>query len=176
MKILHVVFIVGAVVLAFGVTGPYPVLGAGPILLGVGILLIVGAGSVIAVPEDSRGVGRAGYMVTVFIPWLLAGVLVANGVLDHSPEVDYQPVLVKEDFAQPWVLLTVQSWRTGHTTETLYVKTGFSLRTGRLYPSTFYFPGEPVTVGVRSGALGMPWICRISQRDNSITYPSGPSE
>ncbi|HEV2385980.1 MAG TPA: hypothetical protein VGS20_01880 [Candidatus Acidoferrales bacterium] len=177
MRVLHIVFIVGAVVLAFSVTGLYPVVGAGTVLLGVGILLVFAAGIVTSLPKDTVGPMGVGYVAIIFLPWLLAGVLVANGSLDRSREMDYETTVLSQDFSRSgtWDYLKVQSWRPGHSTETLFIKLGFSFHTGKYYPGTFYFPGEPITVGVKAGALRMPWICRVSQGHSHITYPEGPS-
>jgi hypothetical protein len=186
MKILIILFIVGAGALMFCVTGPYPVLGAGPILLGVGILLLFAASTLTTAAKYGGGEGAprksvwgvdgAHYILIALTPWLLAAVLVANGAFDHSQEVDYQTVLVDQDFGRWWDYLTVQSWRPGRTTETLYVKTGFNIHSGRYWPGAFFFPGQPITIGVRSGAFRMPWICRISQGQNNISYPGGPTD
>lgn len=171
MKILHVVFILGAVIAGFFVTEPYPILGSGPILLCVAILAVLAA----AIITTASKVGfRAGpsYILIALLPWFLAGSLIANGALDHSPEVDYQTVLMHQDYGRSYLYLTVRSWRPGRATESLYVKTGFNLRTGKYWPDSYFYEGDAITIGVRSGAFSMPWICRISQRYLSIEYPS----
>ena len=47
--------------------------------------------------------------------------------------------------------LVVRSWRPGRTDESVYINSF----------APFYFRGQTVTVGVRSGALGLPWISSV---------------
>jgi hypothetical protein len=169
VRILRFVFLVGAFALVYSVTAPYPLLGAGPMLLASGTLVLAGAG--IMTMKSKSGLPTASHWFMSLFPWLLAGFLLANGARDHSHEVLYQTVVVTEDFARYWDIVRVQSWRPGHATESLYIKTGFNFRTGSYVPGGFFFDGKPIAVGVRGGALGMPWISTISQGHNDLHYP-----
>ncbi len=131
MRIVYIIFFLGAAALVFSVVGPYPVLGAGPMLLGVIALIVVTAG--VLLNEPGVGGPTARRMFLTLFPWLFAGLFFANGALDHSDAVLYEMVVVKQDFFRSWDVLTVRSWRPGHTTESLYIKTVFSLRTGRFF-------------------------------------------
>jgi hypothetical protein len=91
-------------------------------------------------------------------PWLLACGLLANGALDHSSEVIQQTVVLRTEYRRSWDVVVVQSWRSGRTTESLYIRRPFLFGTGG-----FFLRGKDITVGIRSGALGMPWISRISR-------------
>ena len=168
MRTQIAVFLLGAFALALSVTGPYPLLAAGPTLLGAGLIALVGAGILTMWPADG-GVPSRHALIVVF-PWILAGFIIANGALDHSQEVLHETVALKQDFGRTWDVVTVQSWRPNRATESLYIKTGFSFRT-RKFVGAFFFPGKPVTVGVRIGAVGMPWLSRISQGYNNFYYP-----
>jgi hypothetical protein len=169
VRILLIIFLAGAFVLVFSVTGPYPLLGAGATLLAVGVSFFVGASILAMWPKDVRT--PASHVLIALFPWLLAAFTLANGAWDHSHETLYQTVVVKQDFGRSWDVLTVRSWRPNHTTESLYIKTGFDFRT-RKFVGAFFFEDKPVAVGIRTGAFGVPWISRISQGHNDFYYPA----
>ena len=67
--------------------------------------------------------------------------------------VRHQTVVLESHYYGPtWVI--VQSWRPGEATVTLWVSAW----------TAFFLRGEPVTVGVKSGALGITWISSISRK------------
>ena len=169
MRILRIIFLVGALVVVLSVTGPYPLLGAGPMLLSIGIIIFIGAG-ILTMKTKSEKPSASHLFITLF-PWLLAGFLVVNGARDRSQEDVHQTVVVTEHFGRFWDTVVVRSWRPGRKTESLYLKTGFNLRTGTYFPGRFFFDGKPIAVGVRQGAFGMPWLSTISQGHNDFHYP-----
>src|SRR6266404_1829871 len=82
--------------------------------------------------------------------WLLALCLCAGVILFGTPR---DAAIISRDVALamlPWFLAAA---RPGKPTESLYLDR-FVLFGRR----GFYFPGQPVTVSTRSGALGMPWV------------------
>lgn len=95
----------------------------------------------------------AGYLVTALLPWLAAGWFFANGALDQSEEIRHQTVVVETRYSFRGLRdrLVVRSWRSGRANESIYVSA--------LQP--FFYRGESVTVCVKSGALGLPWISRV---------------
>jgi hypothetical protein len=174
LKLLGVAFILGAFLFAVSVTGPYPLLRAGPALLCVAAVFIVAGKILFSNPKPERI--SFGYATLVLLPWLLAALILMNGALDPEHEILHETVVVKQDFYSPWDVLTVRSWRPGRSTEALYIKTGFSFNSGKWsYTGAFFMSGKPVVIGVKPGAFGIPWISRISQGHNDFYYPRGPA-
>lgn len=100
------------------------------------------------------------YVACSVLPWLLAGLLLANGAADHSQEELHRAVVINSRYYLRGLdIVYVQSWRSGKSNESLYLK-----RSMLFGANGFFLPGESVTVGVKSGALGMAWISRISDR------------
>jgi hypothetical protein len=81
-----------------------------------------------------------------------------NGAFDSSQEILHQTSVVRTVDGRRGSRLIVQSWRPGKPTESLYLNRFFLFG-----HRGFYFPGQPVTVSTRSGALGMPWVSKISR-------------
>jgi hypothetical protein len=129
---------------------------AGPVLLSVAAVYISAGVVLLGAPKDVPAIGKD-VAVAVF-PWLLACGLLANGALDHSSEVIQQTVVLRTEYRRSWDVVVVQSWRSGRTTESLYIRRPFLFGTGG-----FFLRGKDFTVGIRSGALGMPGISRISR-------------
>lgn len=152
-RLLRIVFLVGVAALIVIVRYPYPLLSGQ--LTTLGLLAVCACAGVIlmGVPRDAEVVGRDAFVAG--LPWLLAGVLFANGALDSSAEVLHQTTVVRASYGRRGRSLTVQSWRSGNSTESVYVSSGYFSRNG------FYFPGSTVTIGTRSGALGMVWVTRV---------------
>ena len=155
-RTLRLVFLFGAFLSLYSVLGPYPLLVAGPVLLSVAAVCISAGVVLLGAPKDVPAIGKD-VAVAVF-PWLLACGLLANGALDHSSEVIQQTVVLRTEYRRSWDVVVVQSWRSGRTTESLYIRRPFLFGTGGLF-----LRGKAITVGIRSGALGMPWISRISR-------------
>ena len=154
-SMLRVAFLVGVLAVISGISWPYPLLSGQWMTVGM-LLLCVCVGLVIfGVPRD---VGIAAKdLLLVFLPWFLAAALFANGAFDTSPETLHQTVILRTSYSRRARTLVVQSWRPGNSTESLSVSRGFFSHSG-----SSFSPGQSVTVGVRSGALGMPWVTRIA--------------
>lgn len=167
-KILHAVVLVGLLPGIYCISRPYPLLESGPVLLGAAVLYICAICVVIGAPAEGRGSPK--YWLVALIPWLVAGVCVANGALDHSPEVLHSTEVVNSEYyLRGWNIVNVRSWRPGHTDESLYLKTWLLDSRG------FYLEGQPLTVGVKSGALGMPWLTQVTRVRKPVRRSSGMS-
>lgn len=149
MKILTVVFLFGA--LALGISlHPYQPFDAGSMLLGLFAICITALGVLVTADKDEHV--NAMYLLAALSPWILASVFVVNGALDHSPETRYHTVVIEEHFNRRWMdSIVVRSWRSGRTSESVYVR-GYN---------GFYDPGEGVTVGIKPGALGIAWVSSV---------------
>jgi hypothetical protein len=96
------------------------------------------------------------YYGLVPIPWLLAALLITNGLLDRgAPEIEHERVVGK--FAMAGALpirrLVVTSWREDHRFEHILIdRNAFE----------FLHPGDPVNVKVQEGLVGIPWIAGVS--------------
>jgi hypothetical protein len=156
-RTLRLIFLFDALLSLYSVLGPYPLLVAGPVLLSVAAVCICAGVVLLGAPKDAPVIGKD-VAVAVF-PWLLACGILANGALDHSSEVLYQPVVLRTAYQRRWDLVVVQSWRPGRTTESLYIRRPFLFGRGGFY----FLPGKTIIVGMKPGALSMPWITRVSR-------------
>lgn len=98
------------------------------------------------------------YFGFVPVPWLLAGLLFANGKFDTAPPTRrVAPVVGK--FSMPGVLrgsrLVVLSWRDGRRLERLPVDRDDYDRFQR---------GDTVVVQVQDGVVGIPWVYGVYRR------------
>lgn len=151
MKILRPGFIVGSGVLYYCVVAGYPLLDAGRYLLALFILCFLAGTLLFSASEDDRITPKLS--LASLLPWALAAFFIMNGSFDNSNEVRHQTVVVESHYYGPtWVI--VQSWRPGETTVTLWVSAW----------TPFFLRGEPVIVGLKSGALGITWISSISRK------------
>ncbi len=103
--------------------------------------------------EGERPSGR--HFAAALLPWTIAVICSANGALDHSEETRHATVVVQTRYGSRigGRRLIVRSWRPDHETETIYLSAF----------ARFYFPGQQITIGVKSGALGVPWISSVSR-------------
>ena len=94
------------------------------------------------------------YLTVSLLPWLAAGFFLGNGALDVSPEVRHRTRILKTYYPRRSMRdrLTVQSWRSGRENEIIYV-----------YSDRFFYPGDSVTIAVKPGAFGFPWIVSVSR-------------
>ena len=152
MKILQLVFLFGAFALLYSALRPYPPLSADTVLVALFAICLT-VGGILFTADGDEGV-TAKYLLASLLPWLLAALFLANGALDDSNEIRYQTVVVDSHYGR-WTHdeVVVRSWRSGRTNESFY-----------LSPiKRFFHHGEPITVGVKSGALGISWISSISR-------------
>jgi hypothetical protein len=155
------VFLLGAIA-AVAATSRYPALDLDSILIFIGILFFPTLG--LAMWLERRALRHAEvealkriYYGLVPVPWLLAGLMVANGALDRSsPRIEEAHVVGK--FSMPGAVhsrrLVVTSWREGHRIERVPISRGdFDL----------FSVGDTAEVQVQEGLVGIPWVSGISR-------------
>jgi hypothetical protein len=154
------IFLLGT--LAFVVaSGRYPALDLDGILIFVGVLFVVTLG--LAMWVERRALRHAEveklkrvYYGLIPVPWLLAGLLLANGALDRGDPQNVEARVIGK-FAMrgpvPSRRLVVTSWRAGHRAERISVASGDFDR---------FRLGDLVEVEVRSGLSGIPWVAGVS--------------
>lgn len=162
MRILRFLFILGMFPLEYCVVAPHPVLGCG--LTAIGVLVLAFCAAVLIFDADTDDPVTVKDIFLCLLPWLLAASFVANWTLDKSQETLHQTNVVDTHFGKSWNRVIVRSWRPGRTTDEICFKDTIYLpRSPR-----FFYLGESVTVGVKPGALGMPWVSSVS----SSPYPN----
>ncbi|MFI5058135.1 MAG: hypothetical protein ACHQLQ_08100 [Candidatus Acidiferrales bacterium] len=100
------------------------------------------------------------YAGFVPLPWILAATLVVNGRVDSAKNIAYHPTTVVGSLNMKGIVrgsrrLAVRSWREGHRVERLAVD---------LDDFDRFKMGDPVTVAVEPGALGIPWYYGVYRR------------
>lgn len=150
MKSLQAIFLFGAFALIYCAFRAYPPLSANPLLVVVFAAGLTAGGALFSADKDQHVSTK--YVFASVLPWLLAGLFLANVVLDHSKEIRYQTAVVDSQYAL-WTYqnVVVQSWRSGRTTESFYLH-GYK---------NFLLPGQHLTIGMKTGALGISWISSI---------------
>jgi hypothetical protein len=157
MKKLTSIFLLGCIALLYFAFGPYPPLDSAGTFWGV----FIPSFAVLAmILRDAREEQRATlkHVFAALLPWIFALLFLGNGALDHSEERQYPTVVIETRYSYRSGMrdtLVVESWRPGRKTE--------SLRVGSY--QRFFYSGDRVTVGVKSGALGLPWITSVSRDD-----------
>jgi hypothetical protein len=153
VKILTRVSLVGWIVLICSAF-PYPLVDSQRVFWS--IFLPTFAAAAIFLRGASGKTVTPTYFLAALVPWMLAGLFFANGALDHSAELHYPTVVVETRYSYRSGIrdtLVVRSWRPGRTTESVTVNAY----------QRFFYPGERVTVRVRTGALGLSWISGVSR-------------
>jgi hypothetical protein len=94
------------------------------------------------------------------LPWILAATLLVNGRVDSAKNIAYYPTTVVGSFNMKGIVrgtrrLFVHSWREGQKIESLAVD---------LDDFDRFKVGDPVTVAVEPGALGIPWYYGVYRR------------
>jgi hypothetical protein len=154
--ILRMVFLAGVFALVLCVSRPYPLLDGGATTIWLLALCLCAGVILFGTPRDAAIISRD--VALAMLPWLLAAALLANGAFDSSQEVLHPTSVVRTVYGRHASRLIVQSWRPGKPTESLYLARYFLFG-----HRGFYSHGQPVTVSTRSGALGMPWVSKISR-------------
>jgi hypothetical protein len=100
------------------------------------------------------------YLGFIPLPWILAATLVVNGRLDSAKNIAYYPTNVVDSLNMKGIVrgsrrLVVRSWREGHRFERLAVD---------LDDFDRFKVGDPVTVAVEPGALGISWYYGVYRR------------
>jgi hypothetical protein len=157
MRILRIIFALGVLLAVECVSRPCTLLEARPVLLAFSVLFFCTGGFLFVTERNQQVTPK--YFAAAFVPWLFAVMLVANGKFDPSPELRHETVVIESRYGRLWKVLVVHSWRDGHTNENLYIERTAIFGGGS---ARYFHPGEKLTIGVRQGALGMPWINSIS--------------
>jgi hypothetical protein len=155
-------FLLGAIAFV-AASGRYPALDLDGILIFIGILFFLTLG--LAIWLERRALRHVEvealkriYYGLIPVPWLLAGLLLANGALDHSPARTVQAHVVGKFAMRGWLpsrRLIVTSWRDGHQVERLLVDSGD-------FDSTV--TGDTVDVRMKDGFVGIPWVLDVTPR------------
>jgi hypothetical protein len=135
----------------------YPPLELDGILIFIGVLFFLTLGLAILVERralrhlEVEALKRV-YYGLIPLPWLLAGLLLANGAFDREPpRIQEARVVGKFSMggALPSRRLIVTSWREGHRVERVPVD--------RVNFDSFS-RGDVVEVKVEGGLVGIPWV------------------
>ncbi len=156
------IFLLGAIAVV-AAASRYPPLDSDSILIFIGALFFPTLG--LAIWVERRALRHAEvealkriYYGLVPVPWLLAGLMLMNGALDHSaPHIETVKVIGK--FSMPGAVgsrrLVVTSWLEGHRLERVPVSRGdFDL----------FNVGDTVDVQVQDGLMGIPWVSGVSRQ------------
>jgi hypothetical protein len=156
------IFLLGAIAFVVA-SGRYPALELDGILIFIGVLFFATLALAIWVErralrhEEVEKLKRV-YYALIPVPWLLSGLLLANGALDRSPpHVEEARVIWKFSIPGPVPIrrLIVTSWRDGHRIERIPVgRNDFDLCSN----------GDFVEVTVEDGLAGIPWVAGVSRR------------
>jgi hypothetical protein len=158
------VFLAGSLAFPY-VSQIYPPLDLDLMLVFFGLLFFIAL--TLAVILDRRAQTRQEievlkrvYLGFIPLPWILAATLLANGALDSQKNVAYHSTTVDSRYNMPGIVrgtrrLFVHSWRDGQKIERLAVNSDDYDR---------FRTGDSVAVGVKPGALGIPWYFGVYRR------------
>lgn len=158
------VFLAGSLAFPY-ISQIFPPLDLDLMLVFYGVIFFVALA--IAVVLDRRARNRQDlevlkriYSGFIPLPWILAATLFVNGKLDAKANVIYHPATVDSRYNMRGIVrgtrrLIVRSWREGQKYEELAVDADDFDR---------FRPGDAVNVGVKPGALGIPWYFGVYRR------------
>jgi hypothetical protein len=154
-------FLLGAIAFV-AASNRYPALDLDGILIFIGVLFFVTLGLAIWLERRAQRHVEVEALKRIYfglipVPWLLAGLLFANGALNGAPPTTVQARVVGKFAMRGWLptrRLIVTSWRDGHQVERLRVDAGVfdSITTG-----------DSVDVKVEDGWVGIPWVLDVSR-------------
>lgn len=156
------IFLLGALAFIVG-SNRYPPLELDGILIFIGVLFFLTLGLAIWVERralrhtEVEALKRI-YYGLIPVPWLLAGLLLANGAFDRTPP-QAQIARVISKFSMPGAVplhrVVVASWREDHHFERVPVDRGrFDSITA----------GDYIIVQVGGGLVGIPWVEAVLRR------------
>ena len=158
------IFLAGSLLLPY-ISQIYPPLDLDLMLVFFGLLFFVALGLAILLDRRARKhleieVIKRIYWALIPLPWILAAALFANGRLDSPKNITYHPTTVDSRYYMKGVVrgsrrLFVISWRPNQHIERLAVDADDFAR---------FHEGDPIVVGVESGALGIPWYYGVYRR------------
>jgi hypothetical protein len=153
------VFLLGAIAFITA-SGRYPPLELDRILIFIGVLFFLTLS--MAIWLERRALKHAEvealkrvYYGLIPVPWLLAGLLLMNGALDHSRlgEVESRVVGKFSMYGPvPNRRLIVRSWRDGEVFERISVD--------RIDFDQFS-NGDPIEIKIGGGLVGIPWVAGV---------------
>lgn len=158
------VFLAGSLVFPY-VTNIYPPLDIDLMLVFFGLIFFLALTMAVILDRRARGrqeleILKRLYYGFVPLPWILAATLFLNGNLDSQKNVVYHATTVHGRYYMRGVVrgsrrLFVLGWREGQKIERLAVDADDFDR---------FHEGDPVSVGVAPGALGIPWFYGVYRR------------
>ena len=160
---LTAVFLAGSIAFPY-VSQIYPPLDLDQMLIFFGVIFFIALAIAIILERRSRKhqeleVLKRIYRGFILLPCILAATLLVNGWLDSQKNATNHPAVVYGRYNMPPILrgrrLYVKSWRSGQKYEGLAVSE---------YDYDRFKPGDQVNVGVKPGALGIPWYYDIYRR------------
>jgi len=154
MELLTCFFLLGASALVYVGLVRYPPLD----VLVPAVLFVIGfavVGLFLREGRRERQKPNVRYLATALLPWVAAALFFANGEMDRSAEIRYSTIVIETHYGSRigGRRLIVRSWRSSHQSETIYVSAF----------APFFFQGQQIAIGVKSGALGVAWISSISR-------------
>lgn len=154
MEFLTGFFLTGASALVYIGLVRYPLLD----LFVPAILFVVGfamVGLFLREARRERQNPNGRYLAAALLPWIAAALFFGNGELDRSAEIRYPTVVMETHYGSRigGRRLIVRSWRPNHQSETIYLSAF----------APFFFQGQQITIGVKSGALGVAWVSSVSR-------------
>lgn len=159
---LTAIFLLGAI--AFLPAGyAYPPLEFDTMIIFMGLVFFLTLALAVVLDLRARSHAEIEAFKRVFralvpVPWLLAGLLLANGRLDTAPPVAHETSVVGK-FTMPGALrlyrLTVISWRAGRNVERVPVNADDYAR---------FSPGDRVDIRVQEGLVGIPWVYAVYRK------------
>ena len=158
------IFLAGSLAFPY-VSQIYPPLELDLMLVFFGALFFVALAIAVILERRARNhleleVLKRVYAGFIPLPWILAAVLFLNGKLDSQKNVTYHPTVAVSRYNMPGIVrgtrrLLVRSWREGRRVERLAVNFDDFGR---------FHAGDAVSVGVKPGALGIPWFYGVYRR------------
>ena len=158
------VFLAGSLAFPY-ISQIYPPLDLDLMLVFFGVLFFVALAIAVVLDRRARNrreleVLKRVYLGFIPLPWILAATLLVNGKLDSQKNVAYFPTTVDSRYNMPGIVrgtrrLFVHSWRPGQKIERLAVDFDDYDR---------FHAGDAVSVGVKPGALGIPWYYGVYRR------------
>jgi hypothetical protein len=154
-------FLLGAIAFV-AASNRYPALDLDGILIFIGVLFFVTLGLAIWLERRAQRHVEVEALKRIYfglipVPWLLAGLLLANGALNRAVPTTVEAHVVGKFAMRGWLpsrRLIVTSWRDGHQVERLRVDASVfdSITTG-----------DSVDVKVEDGWVGIPWVLDVSR-------------
>lgn len=157
------VFLAGSLAFPY-VSQIYPPLDLDLMLVVFGVIFFVALTIAVILDRRARNhqeleILKHAYAGCILLPWILAAMLFVNGKLDSQKNMTSHAAVVYGRYNMPPILrgrrLFVKSWREGQKYERLAVSE---------FDYDRFKPGDQVNVGVKPGALGIPWYFDIYRR------------